>query len=430
MKREYYLNVIININKINNFINPQPITTTKMHIDFMRKIDRYLGVPICYFLSGLNLLTRPFKRKPKKIEKILFIQISEMGSAVSVAPSIMELKKCYPKAEIYYLMFKEMAEIIEVIGLVKKQNIYTIRSKSFPLMLLDVLKVILQLRIKRFDVIIDIELFSRFSSILSYLIGAKDIIGFNRFHMEGLYRGNFQTKRINYNHTKHIALNFLACIKAIDEPRTEVPLLKKKLELKRLYPPLITSDKESKNNIIKKLKTINPEFNEKKKIVVLNPNASMLLPLRRWPLENYIALAKKLIKEKSAYIVLEGTKQEQKDTKTIANAINNKRCIDLAGKTTVKELIDLYNISDVLVSNDSGPPNFAALTKIKVIVLYGPENPACYLPLSRNIKLIYADLICSPCISAYNHRKSACNDNRCMKAIKVDEVYKEVVKTL
>ena len=118
------------------------------------------------------------------------------------------------------------------------------------------------------------------------------------------------------------------------------------------------------------------------------------------------------------------------DTGKIANAVNNKRCIDLAGKTTVKELVDLYNISDVLVSNDSGPPNFAALTKIKVIVLYGPENPACYLPLSRNIKLIYADLICSPCISAYNHRKSPCNDNKCMQAIKVDEVYGEVIKSL
>jgi len=396
----------------------------------MRKIDRYLGVPICYALSAINLLTRPFKRKPKSINKILFIQISEMGSAVSLTPSIIELKKRYPKAEIYYLMFKEMAEIIEVMGLIKKENIYTIRSSSFSLMILDVLKTIFKLRIKRFDVIVDIELFSRFSSILTYLIGAKDIIGFNRFHMEGLYRGNFQTKRIIYNHAKHIALNFLAFIYAIDEPRTDIPLLKKKLELKNLYPPLITSDKESRENIINKIKSINPDFDEKKKIVVLNPNASMLLPLRRWSPKNYTELAKKILNKTNAYVVLTGSPNETKDTKVIKDAVNNKRCIDLGGKTTIKDLIDLYNISDVLVSNDSGPPNFAALTKIKVIVLYGPENPACYLPLSRNIKLIYADLICSPCISAYNHRKSPCNNNKCMQAIKVDDVYGEVIKVL
>lgn len=401
-----------------------------MHIDFMRKIDRYLGTPICYFLSGINLLTRPFKREPKNIERVLFIQISEMGSAVSVAPSIIELKKKHPNAEIYYLMFKELSEIIEVMGQIKKENICTISNKSFLKMLLSVLKVTFQLRRKKFDVIIDVELFSRFSSILSYLIGAKDIIGFNKFHMEGLYRGNFQTKKMNYNHAKHIALNFLACVKAIDQPRAEIPLLKEKLTLEWVYPPLITSSQEAKENIIKKLKEINPNFDENKKIVILNPNASMLLPLRKWPLDKYTELAKKIISQTDAYIVLTGTKQEQNDTKIIKNVINSPRCIDLAGKTTVKELIDLYNISDILVSNDSGPPNFASLTKIKVIVLYGPENPACYLPLSRNIKLIYADLICSPCISAYNHRKSACNNNKCMKAIKVDEVYNEVIKSV
>tara|TARA_Y100000310_G_C20661648_1_gene805129 strand:+ start:247 stop:1422 length:1176 start_codon:yes stop_codon:yes gene_type:complete len=383
----------------------------------------YLGSPLCYLLSAFNLLTKPFNRKPNKLEKVLFIQISEMGSAVSVASSIMELKKRHPKAEIHYLMFKEMSEIVEVMGLIKKENIHTITNKSFFAMTIDVLKAILKLKKKRFDVIIDLELFSRFSSILSYLIGAKDIIGFNKFYMEGLYRGNFQTKRMLYNHTKHIALNFLACVNAIDEPRTDVPLLKKKLELKDLYPPVISSDKDSRENIIKKLKEINPEFDETKKIIILNPNGSMLMPLRRWPLRNYTELARRIIKNTDAYLVLTGTKQEEKDTKAISQTVNNKRCIDLTGRTTIKELIDLYNISDILVSNDSGPPNFAALTKIKVIVLFGPETPICYLQRSRNIKLVYSDLICSPCVSAYNHRKSPCNDNKCMKAIKVDEIY-------
>ena len=397
----------------------------------MRKVDYYVGNPLCFFLSVVNNLIKPFKRKSKKEpEKILFIQLSEMGSAVSVAPSIMQLKKDHPKAEVYYLMFNEMAEIIELMGLIKKKNLFKIRSNFFFLMILDTLKVVWQLKKKKVDVIIDIELFSRFSSILSYMIGARDIIGFNKFYMEGLYRGNFQTKKIVYNHAKHIALNFLACVYAIDEPRTQIPLLKKKLSLKGVYPPLISTDKTSKDDIIRKIKSINPNFNPKKKIIILNPNASMLLPLRKWPLEKYVALAKKILNETSAYVVITGTKNEQKNAEVIVKEVKDNMCIDMVGKTTVKDLIDLYNISDVLVSNDSGPPNFAALTNIKVIVLFGPENPACYTPLSKNIKVIYADLICSPCISAYNHRKSACNDNKCIKAITVDEVYNEVTNSI
>jgi len=397
----------------------------------MRIVDRHMGVPLCYCFSIIYSIIRFFKIKQEnRIDKILFIQLSEMGSAVSLAPSIMYLKKNHPRTEIYYLMFKEILEIVEVMGIVDCKNLFTIRSRSFLLMCTDTLKVVWQLRRKRIDVIIDIELFSRFSALLSYLIGANDVIGFNKFHMEGLYKGNFQTKKVLYNHTRHIAFNFLACVHAIDASRDEVPLLKRNFELKNFYPPPISSDRESKNKMIERIKLINPDFDEDKKIIILNPNASKLLPLRRWPLKNYSELAKNLIRYTSGYVIITGTKEEQKDTKIIYDEVGDKRCIDFAGKTTLKELIDLYNIADVLVSNDSGPPNFAAHTSIKIIVLFGPETPLCYTPLSKNVTVMYADFMCSPCVSAYNHRKSACLDNKCMQAITVENVYKEVIKAI
>jgi ADP-heptose:LPS heptosyltransferase len=79
-----------------------------------------------------------------------------------------------------------------------------------------------------------------------------------------------------------------------------------------------------------------------------------------------------------------------------------------------------------MVSNDSGPPNFASLTEMPTIVLFGPETPLLYKPLGENVQAVYAGFTCSPCVSAYNHRKSLCTDNKCMQAIKVDEVYGRV----
>lgn len=391
-----------------------------MNIDLMRKIDRYIGVPLCYTLSAINTLN-PFKKQsPKQINKILFIQISEMGSAVSISPAIELTKKRYPNAEIHYLMFSEMAEILTLLNQVKPENIHTINNNlaSLPF---STLAQAIKLRTKGFDIIIDLELFSRYSSILSYLIGAKDIIGFNKFYMEGLYRGNFQTKKIIYNHAKQIAINVLACVEAIEHPRNEIPLLKQ--QLNPIYPKKITSKKEEKQEIKNRLGI------KKGKIIILNPNASLLMPLRRWPIENYAALAKKLLKDPNNNIVLIGSKKEAQDTRKLKELINNERCIDFAGKTTLKELITLYNISDVIVSSDCGPAHFAALTDIKIIVMFGPENPACYAPLSKNLDVLYADLACSPCVSAYNHRKSACNNNKCMHAITVDEVYSEVINS-
>jgi ADP-heptose:LPS heptosyltransferase len=164
--------------------------------------------------------------------------------------------------------------------------------------------------------------------------------------------------------------------------------------------------------------------------VVINPNGSELMPLRRWPAENYIALARRLIEHPSVQIVITGSTSEGKDAGMICDALGSSRCINLAGETAFRELIDLYNIAHLLVSNDSGPPNLASLTDIKTLVFFGPETPACYKPLGENVEALYADFLCSPCVSAYNHRRSACRDNRCLKAITVDEVVKKIESLL
>jgi ADP-heptose:LPS heptosyltransferase len=78
-----------------------------------------------------------------------------------------------------------------------------------------------------------------------------------------------------------------------------------------------------------------------------------------------------------------------------------------------------------MVSNDSGPAHFAAACGLPTIVLFGPETPHLYRPLGNSTAL-YAGLACSPCVSASNHRKSACNDNVCMRAISVEQVFKAV----
>jgi len=83
----------------------------------------------------------------------------------------------------------------------------------------------------------------------------------------------------------------------------------------------------------------------------------------------------------------------------------------------------LYCLADVLVTNDSGPAHFATLTDIQVITLFGPETPKLFGAQTPNTHIIWKNIPCSPCISAYNNRQSACKDNICMQRISVNEVY-------
>jgi len=57
--------------------------------------------------------------------------------------------------------------------------------------------------------------------------------------------------------------------------------------------------------------------------------------------------------------------------------------------------------------------------------LFGPETPALYGSLGNSIS-ITANLACSPCVSAANHRKTPCHNNVCMQAISVSQVMEKV----
>jgi ADP-heptose:LPS heptosyltransferase len=158
-------------------------------------------------------------------------------------------------------------------------------------------------------------------------------------------------------------------------------------------------------------------------LILLNANASDLLPLRRWPAKRYAELARRLLLEFSeAQVVFTGGPGEAPTAEALVSEVGSTRCISLAGKTTMRQLLVLFTLADVLVTNDSGPAHFATLTPVQVVTLFGPETPMLFAALTPRNRGLWAGLPCSPCVSAYNNRQSPCRDNLCMKAISVDEV--------
>ena len=159
------------------------------------------------------------------------------------------------------------------------------------------------------------------------------------------------------------------------------------------------------------------------RIAILNPNCSDLLPLRRWPLQSFAELGKRLANEDPGLaLVITGSAAERSQAEALAAAIGSDVAVSLAGQTSLRELLTLYCASDVLISNDSGPVHFAALTPIRVVALFGPETPALYGPLGERAVSVSLGLACSPCVNLLNHRISPCTDNLCMKRMSVDQV--------
>ena len=162
-------------------------------------------------------------------------------------------------------------------------------------------------------------------------------------------------------------------------------------------------------------------------LILLNPNASDLLPLRRWPPERYIELARRLLdRYPNLFIGFTGSPGEAPAVNEMARKIDSDRTIPLAGKTTLRQVLVLYARSKILVTNDSGPAHFASMTPVRVVTLFGPETPALFGARSSNATALWAGLACSPCVNAYNNRQSVCRNNLCMQAITVDEVFEKV----
>ncbi len=402
-----------------------------MGIAIIRKIDFWFGIPLCWLLTVFERFRSSFPRRSSFSdcpENILFIELSEMGSAIIAYSALQKTRELYPGAKLFFLIFDENQESVHLINTLPKEHVLTIRHKSPIHFLSDTLRVVWKMRKLSIDTTIDMELFSRATCILSYLSGAQRRAGFYQYRMEGLYRGNLLTHKVQYNVYQHVAYNFLNLVYALQAPSEETPKLKRRLIDTPTVPRLESTDEE-KARIWAKLKAIQPELKDSDTLVVLNPNAG-LLPIRAWPLEKYVELARRLIVNDSLYIVIMGIKGAAEDAVAIRRAVGG-RCIDMTNKTAnLWEVIDLFQVSDVLVTNDSGPAHFASLTPIKNFIFFGPETPELYAPLGEYTFPIFAHYSCSPCLSAFNHRNTPCTDPQCIKNIPVDEVYRMIVTQL
>lgn len=116
---------------------------------------------------------------------------------------------------------------------------------------------------------------------------------------------------------------------------------------------------------------------------------------KRWPAEYFAEVAMQKLAE-GWQVCLFGSHKDQTVTAEIQN-LTQHACIDLAGKTTLGEAIDLLSQASLVVSNDSGLMHIAAALKRMLVVVYGSSSPRFTPPLCDQVKILSIDLPCAPC---------------------------------
>jgi ADP-heptose:LPS heptosyltransferase len=395
-----------------------------MKVDSMRKVDYFGGIPLCFagtiVRKMFSLLAAP--KADSTPRNILLIELSEMGSTILADPAMQILKRDL-KANLFFAIFKKNQPSLELLGTVPRENIYTIDDSSLLRLASDAVAFLSWTRRNRIDTVIDMELFSRFTALLTGFSGARRTVGFHAFHNEGLYRGDFLTHKVAYNPHIHISKNFIALVNALKTGNKEVPMSKTFISDEECVLQKVAVTEPAREAMRRKIKEACPCYDAlRHQVVLFNANASDLLPTRRWPREYYTALARIILdRHPDVIILLTGGKDDHDWLEALHAGTGNKRCVNFAGQTALAELPALYAVSSFMLSNDSGPPHFASVTDMPVFVFFGPETPKLYVPLG-NATPIYAGLACSPCVSAANHRKTACSDNVCLQVITPEQV--------
>ena len=156
----------------------------------------------------------------------------------------------------------------------------------------------------------------------------------------------------------------------------------------------------------------------------MNPNCSA--PSRRWLKERFADLADILIEKHNISVLFFGSKKEKGYVSSIIRMMKQKP-VNMAGKITLREYMMILKKIKLFITNDSGPMHLANGVGTDVIALEGPADVLETGMINKNSKRIYVNknLKCAPCV------KNKCiRNNKCMKAISVKDVLKQVNKIL
>ena len=317
-----------------------------------------------------------------------------MGDNVFTLPAVQSLKKRFPRARLTVLvragiasLWEMVEEVDEVIGYDLKGGLKDLKGK---------MKLIKELRRRSFDLAV---IFPRsFESALWPCLAriphrwgyVEEARGWLLTRPVRSARGYRSTHRVDYYY------------QLLEGEKGGTPSPRLKVNEKLL---------EDARRLLSR-KTSRRQWSS---LVGLHPKSSYG-PAKCWPLENYTRLARQLIREKQALVLIFGGKEEREAARQLASAAG-EGVINLAGETDLPLLAALSYLCRLVVANDSGPLHLAAAVGTPVIGLFGSTDPRATGPRGRWARIIYKNVACGPCF-----RRVCPTDLKCLTRITPEEV--------
>lgn len=329
--------------------------------------------------KSLRLITKilPFKR-----ESVCVISLHKLGDTIFTFDAINSIKKYYSD-DVYIICNVDSEPIYELVF--DKQYLISIPKEYFHFgdRYLDY-RARKLLRKVNPKVMIDLTGVMTSASLI-FNSGAKQIIGFNRKIFRGIY-DNFSEFKLG-EHSRDIYTN----------------------AIKKIIPVV-----EFNYN------SINTKYSDR---ILIAPFAGWIS--KEWSLMKFIELAERLNEKYNVCFIFDNRKLDY----NVISYLNEKK-IKFLQTRTVRELINEIKDCKMLIGNDSGPVQIAALLGKYTFSIYGPTNPKFHLPKGDRHFYVQKSLPCTPeedeRICFTDGGKDGCPSFECLSILSVDSVYNEL----
>lgn len=334
------------------------------------------------------------------------INFGGIGDEILFLPAIKSVKKTYPDSEITLVTEPRSKSIKDLTSLIDSIIQCDIKSKS---RIFEVLKLILELRKGRFDMIISSGA-SPLVSVILFLSGIKERYGYDA----GLLSRILLTKAIKLNKKQYAGNMYHDLVSGICDFEAELP----EIEIDKSYH---TNPHQQPESI---------EIKTDKKIVLIHPGSSKLSKEKNIikSYNNWAELIKRIQDSDKYTILLVGGPDDKEVIEEITKEISDKNLINLFGKTkNIQQLVKLIKKADVSICIDSAPMHIAVGLGKKTLGIFGPTDEKKLIPENDLFVPITNNIECRPCL--WDKRSECCDNVKCLE-IPVETVFEAIEKAL
>ncbi len=328
----------------------------------------------------------------QNISKILIVKPSSLGDVVHSLPFLASIKKCFKAASIDWVISRGLHELLEGHPMIDK--LWTIDKDSWKNVskimrtIRELITLGRSLRNERYDLVIDLQGLLR-SGIISRMTHSNRIIGFGEAREGSRF---FYNERVTGGKESHAVERYLRIASHLGCEISDIE-----------FPFTDTGD----NYALKDKFPIPSEY------CVVVPGGRW--ETKRWAPERFGQLISRL----SIKAVILGSSSEKAICGSVA-ASSNGNALDLAGRTSLKEMISIIRGAKFVLTNDTGPMHIAAALDRPVFAIFGPTSEVLTGPFRSRGKIIRSDTDCAPCF------RRKCEDMKCLDDIDVNTVEKEI----